>query len=355
MLIGLVYDLRDDYAELGLSEEQLAEFDSPSTIAAIDRALCALGHKVERIGHIRALAKQLVNGDRWDLVFNIAEGLTGRSREAQVPALLEAFGVPYTFSDPLTQAVGLDKAVAKRLVRDAKLRTAPFAVLADDADAERCDLAYPVFLKPVAEGTGKGCERASKVADCAALVSTARDLRMRYGQPVLVEAFLPGREFTVGVLGVGATARAIGTLEVTLLDDGDADIYSFTNKELCESRVRYALADDVEAREAEALALAAYRTLGCRDAARIDLRSDRNGSPHFLEVNTLAGMHPTHSDLPILAKLAGMDYQTLIGEIVASAAARYGLSEMRSVLSHQPLRTKLSEANQFRSVPYGIR
>ena len=326
MLIGLTYDLRDDYAGLGLAEEALAEFDSRETIEAIEAALKRLGHEVEWIGNFRSLAEMLVQDCRWDLVFNIAEGLSGRSREAQVPALLEAYGIPYTFSDPLTQAIGLDKAMAKRVVRDAGLPTAPFAVLADAADDAACRLGWPVFVKPLAEGTGKGCERVSKVADLQALATAAAALRARFAQPVLAERFLPGREFTVGVLGNGAEARVIGVLEIVLLETAEAEVYSFDNKELCESRVLYRLADDAEAAAAGETALRAYRVLGCRDAARIDLRSDAAGRPQFLEVNTLAGLHPTHSDLPILAAQAGLSFDDLITGIVAAAVRRYGMT-----------------------------
>ncbi|MCA8928211.1 MAG: D-alanine--D-alanine ligase [Alphaproteobacteria bacterium] len=328
MRIGLTYDLRDDYHGLGLTEEQLAEFDSPETIAAIAGALQRRGHAVTRIGHIRALAARLVAGERWDLVFNICEGLSGRSREAQVPALLEAFGQPYTFADPLTMAVTLDKAVAKRLVRDAGLPTAPFAVLASDADDAACRLAFPAFVKPLAEGTGKGCERASKVRDAAALATAARDLRARFGQPALAEAFLPGREFTVGILGNGAGARVIAVMEIALAETADEAIYSFESKELCETRVVYTLADDAEARAAAETALAAYAVLGCRDAARLDLRSDARGVPHFLEANPVAGLHPTHSDLPMLATKAGLAYDALIDGIVHAAARRQGLGRL---------------------------
>lgn len=325
MRIGLTYDLRDDYAGRGLSDEALAEFDSPETVAAVEAALRANGHETDRIGHVQALAARLVAGERWDLVFNFAEGLSGRSREAQVPALFEAFGQPYTFSDPLTQAAGLDKAVAKRLVRDAGVPTAPFAILETEEDAETCDLPFPVFVKPIAEGTGKGCELASKCRDPAEMAAAGRRLRARFSQPAIAEPFLPGREFTVGVLGNGEGAEVVGVLEVLLLETAEAEVYSFDNKELCESRVLYRLADDPEAREAGRVALAAYRALGCRDAARLDLRSDGAGRPQFLEVNTLAGLNPTHSDLPILAAQAGMPYEVLIGRIVQCAAERQGL------------------------------
>lgn len=324
MLIGLTYDLRDDYREMELPEEALAEFDSIETVAALELALTRAGHVPDRIGHVRALARRLVSGDRWDLVFNIAEGVAGRAREAQVPALLEAYHLPYTFSDPLTQTLALDKAMAKRIVRDAGLPTAPFAVFETAAEALACGLAFPLFLKPVAEGTGKGCETTSKVAWPWAAAEVAADLLLRFDQPVLAETFLPGREFTVGILGNGAGARILGVMEIELLASADAEIYTFGNKEFSEDRVRYRLAADPEAAEAGRIALAAYRALGCRDAARIDVRSDGAGQPHFLEANTLAGMHPTHSDLPILAGMAGIGYDRLVAEIVSAASARIG-------------------------------
>lgn len=327
MLIGLTYDLRDDHRASGLSDEAMAEFDSPETIAAIENALNARGHQTQRIGHVRILAQRLAAGDRWDLVFNIAEGLQGRAREAQVPALLEAFGIPYSFSDPLTQALGLDKAMAKRVVRDAGIPTAPFAVLETPANDSGLDLPFPIFLKPLAEGTGKGCEHASKANGADQAAAAARSLRQRFRQPVLAESFLPGREFTVGILGNGADARVIAVMEILLLDTAEAEIYSFQNKQQWETRVIYRLADDAEARAAGAAALAAYHALGCRDAARIDLRSDAAGIPNFLEVNTLPGLHPSHSDLPILSAKAGLDYHGLIGGILDAAVRRCGLTE----------------------------
>lgn len=324
--IGLTYDLRDDYRDMGFSEEALAEFDSPETVEAIEAALRRLGHETDRIGHIRHLAQRLVAGDSWDLVFNIAEGLSGRSREAQVPALLEAYGIPYVFSDPLTQAATLDKAIAKRLVRDGGVPTAPFAVIETEEDAAKaCALTFPVFVKPLAEGTGKGCSAASKVSDPARLADVARALRARFNQPVIAEPYLPGREFTVGVVGNGDKARVIAVLEVLLGQNAEPGVYSYDNKEQFETRVSYCLADDAEARQAGEFALAAYRTLGCRDASRLDFRSDAKGIPQFMEVNTLAGLHPTHSDLPILSNMAGMTYDDLIGEITAAALTRHGL------------------------------
>src|ERR1700733_253605 len=148
MHIGVTYDLRDDYRALGLSEEETAEFDAEETIAAVCDALSGLGHTPVRIGHVKALAAALVAGERWDCVFNICEGLKGIAREAQAPALLEAYDIPYMFSDPLTLALALDKAMAKRVARDQGVPVADFAVIEKTEDIRRVVLPFPLFIKP---------------------------------------------------------------------------------------------------------------------------------------------------------------------------------------------------------------
>lgn len=325
MRIGMTYDLRDVYLALGYGEEETAELDSIGTIEHLEEALLELGHQPERIGHARELVARLAAGDRWDLVLNIAEGLHGPGREALVPALLDHYGIPYTFSDPLVMAVTLDKAVTKRVVRDAGLYTPDFARVETMDDVERVTLAPPLFVKPVAEGTGKGVTPASILRRRKDLAPACRRLLERYRQPVLVETLLPGRELTVGIWGTGADAEVIGTLEVVLLDGAEEGVYSYVNKERCEELVEYRLAPaaaDPVVAEGEELALAVWRLLGCRDAGRVDLRCDAAGRPAFLEVNPLAGLHPEHSDLPILCHHLGVPYLELIGRIVTSAAAR---------------------------------
>ncbi len=325
MLIGLTYDLRQEYLAAGLSEDETAEFDRPDTVASIEQALTQLGHKTDRIGHVRQLAARLVRGDRWDLVFNIAEGLSGIAREAQVPALLDAYGIAYTFSDPLVMALSLHKGLTKTVVTAGGVLTPLFAVIERATDLSHINLRFPLFAKPIAEGTGKGVTPASKITDGEALRTVVPELLQKYSQPVLLEEFLPGREFTVGITGTGAAAVAIGTLEVILLQGAEADAYSYVNKERCEELVEYRLVradNDPHVAVAEQMALMAWRLLGCRDAGRVDLRCEAAGLPSFLEVNPLAGLHPEHSDLPILATKIGMPYVELIGRIVASAEPR---------------------------------
>lgn len=322
--VGLVYDLRTDYLAEGYSEEDVAEFDSEGTICALERTIASLGYSVERIGNARRLCERLVMGDRWDMVFNIAEGLGGRCREAQVPALLELYGVPYTFSDALVCAATLDKAVAKRLAAQAGLRTPAFVVVRTTADAEGISLRYPLFAKPLAEGTGKGIDQHSRIDNARQLRAVCAELLDRYRQPVLVEEFLPGREFTVGIVGTGAAARVVGTMEIEMRRKEEPAIYSYLNKEECESRIWYhPIVDDMPLKaEVERLGLNSYRALECRDGGRVDIRCDADGRPCFIEVNPLAGLHPMHSDLPMIATQEGMPYTELIGAILDSAFKR---------------------------------
>jgi D-alanine-D-alanine ligase len=323
MKIGLTYDLRDDYLARGWSKEDTAEFDSMVTIDAIADVLTARGHEVVRIGGIEALAEHLVGGGRPDWVFNIAEGVYGTAREAQVPALLDAYRIPYCFSDAATLALCLHKGMAKHVVRDAAIATPDFAVLADEADLRDFALSYPVFVKPVAEGTGKGIDVASRVCGPDALGAATRRIWKRFQQAAIAETWLPGRELTVGIVGTGTGACCIGVLEVDLEGCQERGIYSYDSKAHYEGAVAYRLADDEVAREAAETALAAWRVLGCRDGGRIDLRCDGQGRPNFLEANPLAGLHPVDSDLVILARLAGMAYDQLIGAIVESALLRH--------------------------------
>ena len=329
MRLGFVYDWRDEYLAMGFTAEQVVEFDTQATIDAIAQGLESLGHDVERVGHGRKLAQRLAAGHRFDLVFSIAEGVRGRSREAQVPALCELFDQPFVFSDTLTMAAALDKGVAKRLVRDAGVPTAPFLVIETGKEDLSGWRHYPAFVKPIAEGTGKGCELASKVESPPALRNAAQALVHRFKQPALVEAFLPGREFTVGILGNGEAARVIGVMEIRMKADADQGVYSMRNKEESERLVSYTKADDAEAWVAAERALQAYRALGCLDTCRLDFRSDAAGQPVFIEANPIAGLHPTHSDLPMLATMNGMTYPELLDGIVSAAAARYSLATQK--------------------------
>jgi len=323
--VGLTYDLRDDYLTSGYTLEETAEFDKPDTIDAIESVIRQKGLATDRIGHIKSLTSRLAAGDRWDIVFNIAEGLHGFGREAQVPALLDAYRIPYTFSDALGQSLTLHKGMTKHIVRDLCIPTPDFSVVSDENDIDRIDLPCPLFAKPVAEGTGKGISSLSKIDRLEDLRPVCLSLLKHFNQPVLVETYLPGREFTVGLVGSGANARALGVMEVILNPNAEQHAYSYDNKENYENLVRYAAVNDAEARQAVEISLAVWRGLDLKDAGRIDLRSDGSGLPHFIEVNSLAGLNPIRSDLPILCRLVGISYEKLITDILNSAFERAGL------------------------------
>ena len=322
MKVGITYDLQEYYLNHGMSEEDTAEFDRPDTIEGIEKAVRNLGYETDRVGNIFELTQRLVSGDRWDMVFNIAEGARGFAREAQIPALLDAYGIPYTFSDPMVLALTLHKGMTKHVIRDIGVPTPDFMVINNLNDLEKCSMAFPVFAKPVAEGTGKGIGSDSKIKDSKGLFEACRWILETFKQPVILESFLPGREFTVGITGTGDRAISTGVMEVLLQKGADPDSYSYANKKHYETRVKYRLADDSEALRAAETALKAWRGLGCRDGGRIDLRSDENGIPMFLEVNPLAGLNPEISDLPILCGMSGISYQELISRIMESALER---------------------------------
>ncbi len=321
MRIGVTYDRREDYLAQGMSAEDAAEFDPETAIAGVCEALAGLGHQPTRIGNIKALTQALAAGERWDAVFNICEGLKGYAREAQAPALLEAYGIPYVFSDSLTLAAALDKSWAKRIVRDCGIATPDFAVIERAADVAKVRLSYPLFLKPVAEGSGKGVNARSRVTNAKQLKTVALDLLSRFQEPVLVETYLPGREFTVGVTGTGDDAKVLGASEIIAKADSDGPGYGYKNK--TEWRVNIIEAEGPEAKAANEVALAAWRALRCRDGGRVDIRCDAQGVANFIEVNPLAGITPDWSDLCLIANRKKISYQELIGLFMASFLKRH--------------------------------
>jgi D-alanine-D-alanine ligase len=325
MRIGIAYDLRDDYRAMGMSEEETAEFDAIETIDAIDDVLSDMGYEVCRIGNVQALLAKLAAGERWEAVFNFCEGVRGSAREAQVPCILDVYGIPYVFSDALTLAVTLEKSTAKRIVRDHGIPTADFALIETPADIAKVNLPFPIFLKPVAEGSGKGVGARSKVTDKKSLSSVARDLLDRFQQPVLAETFLSGREFTVAILGTGDDARVLGATELHPKAGWIGDGYGFQNKDTgWEERVEIVRASHLpEAKAAGAVALAAWRALRCRDGGRVDIRCDAHGKPHFIEVNPIAGLRPNHSDMCFIADYEGLSYAQLLGRIMESFLKRH--------------------------------
>lgn len=325
--VGLTFDLKDDYRRLGYSEEAIAEFDSIETIEAIEENLRALDYHTLRIGNLFALVQFLASGKRCDIVFNIAEGMHGIAREAQIPALLDAYQIPHVFSSASVMNLTLDKALTKMVIREAGIPTAPFAVIHHVDELDDVNLPFPLFVKPVAEGTSKGIDGYSLIDTREKLHSSCAFLLNAFRQPVLLETFLPGREFTVGIVGSGKKARALGVMEIVFNDACPDKIYSYSVKKEYEKYVAYRLVNDKLAKQCAKLALDAWNEIDGKDAGRVDFRTDRNGVPNFVEVNPLAGLNPTYSDLPILARLSNYPYRELIGEIMQSAFERAGIKE----------------------------
>jgi len=321
MKIGLTYDLRSDYLSQGYSLEETAEFDKESTIEGIEQAIANAGFKTERIGHVQSLMKALLENKKWDLVFNIAEGLYGEGRESLVPALLDAYKIPYVFSGPVTLGIALNKAFAKQIVRDSRVNTPAFHVVSQLSDIADIRLEYPLFAKPISEGTGKGIDSASVINSKKELEIVCANLLKKFNQAVLVEEFLPGREFTVGVLGSGQKAYVPGAMEI-IYKQKTENFYSYNNKENYVGRVEYVAVKGDLFEECKEVSLNSWRALHCLDGGRVDVKIDRNGKISFIEVNPLAGLNPVISDLPILCGLNNISYQEIIDAILKSAIKR---------------------------------
>lgn len=315
--IGFIFNLKrtDDEAE--------AEFDSPETIQAIAQAIENLGHTVIYLEATPDLLHRLPL-TKPDLVFNFAEGFRGRGREAQVPALLDLLGIPYSGSDATTMSLCLDKGLTKQILRAANIGTPEWQVLTTGYEKLK-PLRYPLIVKPNAEGTSKGITRASVVHDEAAARSLSLTLIQRYAQPVVVEEYIVGREFTVGVLG-HTQPRALAPMEFVFLNDDETPVYGYYEKQKWRDYMRWdcpATLTEVELLKIQKTAFDAFTALSCRDVARIDMRLARDGTVYVLECNPVPGLVPDYSDLCNIAARSGMDYPELISEILAGCIQRF--------------------------------
>ena len=328
MNIGLSYDLKTEMPP-GNVEDALEEYDAPETIAALTTALESLGHSVTRLGGGREfLANILGNHKQIDLVFNIAEGRgIYRSREAQVPSVLEMLGIPYTGSDPQCLAICLDKPLTKTLLAEAGIRTPKWRVVSDSGELRntgRDGFPLPAFVKPAYEGSSKGIRLNCRAETPDQITGLATRLLEQYQQPVMVEEFIAGYEVTVGVGGL--PPQVIGIMRILPQPGPNPEfVYSLEVKRDWEKLVSYECPAQLSAktmREIARMSLATFAVLGCRDIARIDFRVDTTGKPYFIEINPLPGLRPGYSDLPIMAQKMGYDYNALIGLILNAALKR---------------------------------
>jgi D-alanine-D-alanine ligase len=330
LIVGLTYDLISDYAlEESTPEDEYSEFDSDETIDRLEAAIAELGYTVRRIGDLHKLIAFLMGPQHVDVVFNIAEGRRGRSRESQIPSLLEGYNIPYTFSDPLTLGLSLDKVTTKQLWRQAGLPVAPFCTVETVADYQaplQAGLAFPLFVKPLWEGSSKGVRQESVVKTLKELKEQVERVVTAYQQPALVEEYLPGREFTVGVIGSGQNAKVLGAVELIYV--APCTVNGFTQKRDNVCRTLTPVTAEADLEKLTVLSLNAYRVLGCRDASRLDIRMDKYGQPNLMEINTLPGLS-AHSSLPLIAANAGLSFSGLLSIILDGAIARGSINQVK--------------------------
>jgi D-alanine-D-alanine ligase len=330
--VGFSYNVKRVKPTMDASEDSEAEYDSPTTLQAIREAIASWGHEVIDLEATQELPSVLASTPL-DIVFNIAEGFKGRNRESQVPAMLELLDIPYTGSDPATLSIALDKALAKKIVRQAGISTPNFQLMVTGKERLNKEFtSFPLIVKPVAEGSSKGVVSKSVCHNEAELREVVKEIASKYQQPALIEEYIGGREFTVGLLGE-RRPRVLPPMEIVFLDREDkTPIYSFQHKQDWSDRIRYDAPAKLEPALLEKLKAAArgsFMALGCRDVARIDFRMDDKGRIYFIECNPLPGLTPGWSDLVLIAQGAGLDYRGLIGEIMAPAIRRYKEREAR--------------------------
>ncbi len=317
--VGFTYNVKRSH-----DGDDEAEWDPPETIIAIANALARQGHIVVHLEATPDLPRVLAEADV-DLIFNIAEGVEGRNREAQVPALCELLGIPYTGSDSATLAIALDKALGKKVLMQHDILTPKFQLMESARERLSSDMKFPLIVKPNAEGSSKGIDSTNVVDNEEDLRTAVKLCVEKYRQPALVEEYIAGREFTVGLLG-DKRPRVLPPMEICFkATDNNRPVYDYGVKQEWEKHVYYecpAKLTESELKAMEKIARATFWALDCRDVARVDMRMDAEGRIYVLEVNPLPGLTPDYSDLVLIAKAIGMEYDTLIAEIMVGGLRR---------------------------------
>ena len=330
-VVGITFNLKGESPEDGEPPDSHAELDSESTINAVAEALKAYGHDVYLIeGNDTAYLK--LRSHRLDIVFNMSEGIRGESRESHIPAMLEMLGIPYTGSGPLTLAVTLDKPMTKKILAYHGIPTAKFKVFDLDSAVDARGLSFPVFVKPAHEGSSMGIATSCHCDNLAELRAEVKRLMTLYRQPVLAEEYLPGQEFTVGILGNrNPVVFPIMEINFDAVPKEHGRIYSRQFKTDWYEDIYYLcpapISPELEKKIKET-ALKTYRVLGCRDLSRVDLRLDKDGVPNVMEVNPLPGMAPGFSDYPRIAEKGGWSYTELVNGILETSLRRQSLTHL---------------------------
>jgi D-alanine-D-alanine ligase len=330
MKIGLSFDLKESVPlSQGEPEDALEEYDSLETVDGLTKAIEAEGHSVVRLGGGREFLRRVLD-EKVDFVFNISEGLGNyRSREAQVPSVLEMLDIAYSGADPQCLAVCLDKHLTKKIVSLAGIPTPKWFLISSKEQFDTLDwnrLPYPVFIKPAQEGSSKGIRLASRIESPAPAKDMVAKLWEQYHQPVMIEQYISGDEVTVGIVGNPPDSKVIGIMRVLLKSRKKDFVYSLEIKRDWERLVDYEcpakLPSNVLAKIKE-YSLQVFEILECRDFGRVDFRISADGTPYFLEINPLAGLNPRSSDLPIMSRLVGITYYELIASILKASLQRY--------------------------------
>lgn len=336
--VALVHNLKKSKAK-GTPCDHFSEFDSQETVESIAEALRLGGHEVSLVEADEKLLDWL-RLNRTDIVFNIAEGISGVSRESQVPAILDFLGIPYTGSGVLNLALSMDKAMAKQIFMQNGIPTPKFQLFKSEKEALQGDLYFPLIVKPNCEGSAKGIHASSLVKDCSGVYEEVARIRRLYRQNVLVEEFIDGKEITVGILG-NRQHMILPLLEIDFANckkNGES-FYSWEVKEYQGIDPRYpdpeffcpARISRVQEEAVKKVALAAHQALGCLDLSRVDMRLSNDSIPYVLEVNPLPGLDPEESNLTRMAEVCGLSYPELINGILESALQRHHLKKSQAL------------------------
>jgi D-alanine-D-alanine ligase len=327
MRVGLAYDLKSEVGGHHAVEDALEEYDSPETVGIISGALEKKGHRVIMIGGGGAFL-DTIRREKVDMVFNISEGRGSyRSREAQVPSVLEMLDIPYTGSDPLCLSVCLDKPITKQLIKDAGIPTPGWLIIANEDELDAADwqgFPFPAIVKPSYEGSSKGIRLTSLAENASRAKKEVRRILNDYRQPVMMEEFIDGDEVTVGVIG-NNPPKLVGMMRVIPKKQPKHFVYSLEVKRDYVNLVDYESPVELPEpvlQKLEKYSLKTFKLLGCRDFSRVDFRVGAGGTPYFLEINPLPGLG-TYSDLIIMAIKLGWTHDEFIGAVLDAAIERY--------------------------------